>query len=85
MRLGSVQNPIIHLYRERETSAVLKQSRSVFFVVPPCFGSRDFVAFSRELCAILQQPPEILVFNEPLPDGDPATLPPPPTDGEASR
>jgi acyl-CoA synthetase (AMP-forming)/AMP-acid ligase II len=84
-RLGAVQNPIIHLYRERETSAVLRQSGSEVFVVPPRFGSRDFVAFARDVVAELPKPPRVLVFDEPLPDADPATLPPPPTSGEAAR
>src|SRR5438270_12755760 len=33
-RLGATQNPIIHLYREREVGAVLRQSRPEFLVVP---------------------------------------------------
>jgi len=84
-RLGAVQNPIIHLYRERETRAVLKQSGSEVFIVPRRVGSRDFEAFAREVVSDLRHPPRILVFEGSLPDGDPATLPPVPTSGEAVR
>ncbi|MEM5388804.1 AMP-binding protein [Paraburkholderia phymatum] len=76
-RLGAVQNPIIHLYRERETSAVLRESRSAWFIVPSRFGGRDFEAFAREILAALPTPPNLLVFDGELPDGDPASLPPP--------
>jgi len=84
-RLGAVQNPIIHLYRERETRAVLKQSGSELFIVPRSFGSRNFEAFANDVVANLPQPPRVLVFEEPLPDGDPASLPPAPTNGEDVR
>ncbi|MGN6475024.1 MAG: AMP-binding protein, partial [Mycobacteriales bacterium] len=33
-RLGAVQNPVLHLYREREVGAVLRASRPDFFIVP---------------------------------------------------
>lgn len=83
-RLGAVQNPIIHLYRERETGAVLRQSRSAWFIVPARFGGRDFEEFAHAVTAELPQPPNILVFDGELPEGDPASLPPPPS-GDAVR
>jgi len=82
-RLGAVQNPIIHMYRERETGAVLKSSRSEFFLVPAQFPNRDFVAFADEVTKGLATPPRLITIeSEPtaLPMGDvaslPATLPP---------
>src|SRR5947209_7629046 len=33
VRLGAVQNPVLHLYREREVAAVLRHSRPEFLVV----------------------------------------------------
>src|SRR4051812_6126590 len=85
-RLGAVQNPIIHLYREREVGAVLRQSTPEFYVVPGVWRDRDFGAMAKALAAELPTPPEIVVVqDEDLPDGDPASLSAPPTDGDAVR
>jgi cyclohexanecarboxylate-CoA ligase len=85
-RLGAVQNPIIHLYREREVGAVLRQSKPEFFVVPGQWKDRDFGAMARTLGAELDSGPEVVVVqDEDAPDGDPATLPPAPTDGDEVR
>lgn len=84
-RLGAIQNPVIHLYRERETSAVLKQGSPAFFIVPRRMGSRDFEEFARTVTADLPARPRILVLDDVLPEGDPATLPPVPASGEDVR
>ena len=39
-RLGAVQNPVLHLYREREVAAVLRQSRPDFYLVPGVWRDR---------------------------------------------
>jgi acyl-CoA synthetase (AMP-forming)/AMP-acid ligase II len=88
VRLGAAQNPIIHLYRERETRAVLKQSRSEFFLIPGQFGSRDFAAFASGVTAELESRPRIItVETDParLPAGDIALLPAPPAPGDEVR
>jgi cyclohexanecarboxylate-CoA ligase len=85
-RLGAVQNPIIHLYREREVGAVLRQSAPEYYVVPGQWKDRDFGAMAQTLAGALPSPPEIVVVqDEDLPDGDPSSLPDPPTDGDAVR
>jgi acyl-coenzyme A synthetase/AMP-(fatty) acid ligase len=84
-RLGAIQNPIIHLYRERETSAVLRQSNSAFFFVPGKVGERDHEAFARSVTAVLPNPPRIVVFDGELPSGAPETLPAAPVSGEDVR
>ena len=85
-RLGAVQNPIIHLYREREVGAVLRQSTPEFYVVPGQWKDRDFGAMAKALAAELPTPPEIVVVqDEDVPGGDPSSLAAPPTDGDAVR
>ncbi|MFL6240624.1 MAG: AMP-binding protein [Actinomycetes bacterium] len=85
-RLGAVQNPIIHLYREREVGAVLRQSQPEFFVVPGMWKERDFAAMATTLAAELPTPPKVVVVqDEGVPDGDPSTLPAPPTNGDDVR
>src|SRR5581483_160975 len=56
-RLGAIQNPVLHLYREREVGAVLRQSRPEFFVVPGVWRDRDFGAMAKELAADLDPGP----------------------------
>jgi acyl-CoA synthetase (AMP-forming)/AMP-acid ligase II len=84
-RIGAVQNPVLHLYREREVGAVLRQSRPDFFVVPGVWRDRDFGAMAKTLAAELPTPPVVLELGDELPSGDVATLPDPPSDGTAMR
>ena len=84
-RLGAVQNPVLHLYREREVGAVLRQSRPEFFVVPGVWRDRDFGAMARELAAELDPAPVVLELGTDLPVGDPTTLPAPPESGDDVR
>ena len=88
-RLGAVQNPVLHLYREREVGAVLRQSRPEFFIVPGVWRDRDFGAMaaqlSRELVAERAPAPVVLELGEDLPVGDPASLPAPPSSGDEIR
>src|SRR3954451_8611149 len=59
-RLGAVQNPVLHLYREREVGAGLRQSRPDFFVVPGVWRDRDFGAMAKSLSAELPTPPIVV-------------------------
>jgi cyclohexanecarboxylate-CoA ligase len=77
-RLGAVQNPIIHLYREREVGFALRQTRPRLFFVPGPFRGFDFPDFARRVAAELDDPPEVLVTDDGLPEGDAGALPPPP-------
>jgi acyl-CoA synthetase (AMP-forming)/AMP-acid ligase II len=77
-RLGVVQNPIIHLFREREVRQVLEQNRSTFYIVPTDAGLRAMV---ENAIRDLPQPPILLELGDTLPSGDPDGLPPPPTSG----
>src|SRR4051794_5780177 len=84
-RIGAVQNPVLHLYREREVGAVLRQSKPDFFLVPGVRKDRDFGAMAKTLAAELVQPPTVLELTDELPTGDPATLPPAPAGGDDIR
>jgi cyclohexanecarboxylate-CoA ligase len=81
-RLGVVQNPIIHIYREREVAFALAQTGAEFFFVPGVWKDFDFVAMADKIGAGLDRPPTVVVAYESLPEGDPATLPPPPAPGD---
>jgi len=85
-RLGVVQNPIIHIYREREVAFALAQTGAEFFFVPGVWKGFDYVAMADTIGAGLKRPPTVVVAYDSLPEGDPATLPaPPPPGGEQVR
>ena len=77
-RLGAVQNPIIHLYREREVGFALRQTGAELFVIPTTWRNTDFTAIAEVALAGVAAPPTILSTDEGLPEGDPAVLSPPP-------
>ena len=78
-RLGAVQNPILHIYRDREVKFALRHQRSPFYVCPGVWRDVDFPAMAAESGA------QVIVAYDELPEGDPATLPPPPDDGDEIR
>ncbi|WP_327244948.1 class I adenylate-forming enzyme family protein [Streptomyces sp. NBC_01320] len=84
-RLGAVQSPVIPFYRDREVGFALRESKAAFFAVPGTWRGFDHTAMAHRIAADLGQPPQVLEAYEELPDGDPAVLPPPPTDGTAVR
>ena len=75
-RLQAVQNPILHIYREREVGFIIRQARSRLLIVPSTFRGFDFEAMARGLAAGTDT--HVLVADRALPEGDPASLPPPP-------
>jgi len=86
-RLGAVQNPIIHLYREREVSFALRQTGSRLFVVPGIWRGTDYRALARRSIELAtdgtdRTAPELLVLDTGLPEGDPSVLGPPPAASE---
>ena len=50
-RLGAVQNPIIHLYREREVGFALRQTGAELFVIPVTWRDTDFGAIAERALA----------------------------------
>ncbi len=77
-RLGAVQNPIIHLYREREVGFALRQTGASVFVVPGTWRDVDYAALAQRALQGAPARPTLLVTADGLPEGDPASLPAPP-------
>jgi cyclohexanecarboxylate-CoA ligase len=77
-RLGAVQNPIIHLYREREVGFALRQTGASLFVTPGTWRDTDFAALADRALDGAAVKPELFSIQDGLPEGDPAHLPPPP-------
>ena len=50
-RLGAVQNPIIHLYREREVGFALRQTGADLFAIPGTWRDIDFSAIAERALA----------------------------------
>lgn len=76
-RLGAIQNPILPIYRQREVGFVCAQAHTKLLVIPGQWRGFDFEDMARQIAG--GQPGlEILVANKALPQGDPATLLPPP-------
>jgi cyclohexanecarboxylate-CoA ligase len=84
-RLGAVQNPIIHLYREREIGFALRQTGASLFVIPRSWRDTDFPALAERALAGAASRPEILVIDDHLPEADPSDLPPPPAGTSAEE
>ncbi|GLF97276.1 class I adenylate-forming enzyme family protein [Streptomyces yaizuensis] len=75
-RLGAVQSPVIPYCRDREVAFALRTARAEFFAVPGVWREFDHTAMARRIGA-----PGLFEAYGELPDGDPATLPPPPATG----
>src|SRR6266550_8210184 len=74
-RLGAVQNPILHVYREREVRFALQQLEPSLFVIPGTWRGFDFETMATGILGELDSKPELLVVEHGLPEGDPAALP----------
>jgi len=77
-RLGAVQNPIIHLYREREVGFALKQTKATLFMILSQWRGTDFGAIADTALEGAPGRPTILTIDDGLPEADPAILPPAP-------
>jgi cyclohexanecarboxylate-CoA ligase len=84
-RLGAVQNPIIPIYRDREVGFVISQTQAEYFLVPGTWKGFDFVEMAGRIAEDTGTRPEVIVAYDDLPEGDPSSLPPPPTDGDEVR
>jgi cyclohexanecarboxylate-CoA ligase len=87
-RLGAVQNPIIHLYREREVASLLRTTGAAWFAMPGLWRGFDYRAMAEHILAEQETHGGafgILDAYLALPEGDPSTLPLAPTDGDAVR
>lgn len=79
-RVGAVQTPVIPFYRDREVGFALRESKAAHFAVPGEWRGFDHTAMAHRLGAR-----DVFEAYDDLPDGDPAVLPPPPSDGTTVR
>ena len=84
-RLGAVQNPILHFYRHKEVGYAIGATGAEVVLVPGTWNGFDFTAMVHELVTDQATEPQVIDVFADLPDGDPATLPAPPTDGDEVR
>ena len=81
-RLGAVQTPILHLYREKEVGLRPAATDRRVCCIPGEWKGFDYAAMAEPLVADLRAAAPSSASYDSLPDGDPAVLPPPPTDGD---
>ena len=77
-RLGAVQNPIIHIYRDREVGFCIRQTKARLVLTAGEWRGFDYTAMVERVSADLDDPPTILGAYDSLPEGDPSTLGPVP-------
>ena len=83
-RLGARQNPILHIYREREVEFCVRQTGARLLVVPTEFAGFAFGEMAEGIAAKVDGV-EVMTCDRELPEGDPATLPAPPAEGDEVR
>ena len=59
-RLGAVQNPIIHIYRDREVGFCIRQTASELVLTPGKWGGFDYQAMVERVVADLDMPPAVV-------------------------
>ena len=84
-RLGAIQNPILHFYRHKEVGYAIRATDAEVVLTPGTWNGFDFTGMVHELIADLPDKPQVIDVFADLPDGDPAGLPPAPTDGDEVR
>jgi acyl-CoA synthetase (AMP-forming)/AMP-acid ligase II len=73
-RLGAVQNPILPIYRERETRFIVDQTGARLLFVPPVFRGFDYAAMAKSLAGE-REGLEVVVVDGALSEADPVSLP----------
>jgi acyl-CoA synthetase (AMP-forming)/AMP-acid ligase II len=81
-RLGAVQNPILHLFRERELGDLLSQTQPEWLLVPPADDACDYPAQAQAVGNKLNI--KVMAMDT-WPQGDPETLPALQVSGDAIR
>jgi len=88
-RLGAVQNPILHIYREREVGFCVRQTGARMLIVPTEWANFDFKSMAgtiaSEVAAETGRVVDVMICDRSLPEGDPSTLGPPPDRGDEVR
>jgi len=76
-RLGAVQNPMLPIYRHREVSFIAHQTSCKLLITPSVWNKFDYAALAEQVAGE-SEGMHTLVADRSNPEGDPATLPPPP-------
>ena len=89
-RLGATQNPILHIFREREVGFCVRQAGASLLVVPSTFGGFDFEAMANGIAADSASEGSsvtVLTCDREIAEADPAEvgLPAPPSNGDEVR
>ncbi len=87
-RLGATQNPILHIYREREVGFCVRQTGAELLIVPSTFANFDFSTMAKGIAsevAAEARDVQVLTCDRQLPEGDPATLGPVPEASEGDE
>lgn len=84
-RIGAIQNPIIPIYRDREVGFVLQQTKAEYFLIPGDWNGFDFNAMAERISDDLGIEPSVMIAYDALPQAEPYTLPPAPTEGDEVR
>ena len=74
-RIGAIQNPIIHIYREREVGFCIRQTSSELVLVPGEWNGFDYQEMVKNSTADMANPPKIVRVYDSLPEGDSQDLP----------
>ena len=79
-RLGAIQNPMLHIYRDKEVRFISQQADAKLLIVPSVWNGFDFETMARDI-ADERAGVEVLVVDRnasgpALPQGDPQDLPP---------
>jgi cyclohexanecarboxylate-CoA ligase len=82
-RIGARQVPMLPIYRDRELAFCLAQTGASLLCVPGTWRGVDYQEMAGRVTASLPGDTSVLVCDRELPDGDPATLPPPPAEASA--
>lgn len=82
-RLGAVQCPVLHLYREKELGFVMRHTGAEFVIVPGTWKGFDYTAMAKGLADQMDPAPVVLAVDG-LVEADPSALPQAPehADGE---
>jgi len=87
-RLDAIQNPILHIYREREVEFCVRQTQAKLLVVPTEFGGFGFADMANVIADRVRADGgalAVLTVDRSLPEAETANLPAPPSDGDAVR
>lgn len=74
-RLGAVQNPIIHIYRDKELGFCIRQTKAQLVLTAGTWKGFDYTAMAQRVCDGMESRPVIREAYSDLPESDPVILP----------